>query len=269
MNTIIRTLQEFPRQGAALDTVKLVACLLMVVDHINLIFLDLHPVLWLLGRMVFPLFCFIVAVHVLRGIEPKRYLLKLLPFAVLSQIPYVWMLWDVIFSGNPAAIVLNVIFTLGIGGVLATLFRDKKNVFVGLCLFVALIGELFMPSTIFEFGLFGLLLPLVTVRLLQGSVNGFNLMAVLICLGLCNVQLDGSILLSFGGAFVWQDFMGSFGVSFFASLFMAVGSFHVLRHISEADLGEKSRFMPRYFFHVFYPSHLAIIAALSYFSVFS
>lgn len=269
MSNVMRLLRDFPRQGSAVDMVKLIACLLMVVDHVNLIFLDLHPVLWLMGRLVFPLFCFVVAVHALRGIDPKRYLLKLLPFAALSQIPYVWMLWDVAFLEDPSKIVLNVIFTLGVGGVIAGLFKDKGDVFIWLCLFGALIGELFLPTTIFEFGLFGVLLPLMVVRLLAMdiSVSGMlpmftGLLPMFICLGVCNAQLGWGVVNVI-------EFIEALGIFLLAFLFMAIGSFHVLRHISEANLEEKPRFMPRYFFHIFYPAHLAIIAGLNYFGVFS
>src|SRR6267154_1801028 len=48
--------------GAPLDVVKLVAAILMVVDHVNVIFLAHEAnIWWKLGRIVFPLFCFATA----------------------------------------------------------------------------------------------------------------------------------------------------------------------------------------------------------------
>lgn len=75
--------------GAPLDVVKCVAAALMVGDHVDTILLDGHAVaLWRLGRISFPLFCLVAALHLARGADPGRYALALLVLAVPTQAIY-------------------------------------------------------------------------------------------------------------------------------------------------------------------------------------
>lgn len=71
---------------------KCIACLLMVVDHVNLLFPKVL-VLRVFGRMAMPMFAFMIA----RGYNAtkkhgttKKYLSRLLVFAFLSQPPFVY-----------------------------------------------------------------------------------------------------------------------------------------------------------------------------------
>ena len=75
--------------GAPLDALKLVAAVLMVGDHVDTILLDGHaPILWRLGRVSFPLFCLVTALHLARGGDLGRYALALLALAVPTQVIY-------------------------------------------------------------------------------------------------------------------------------------------------------------------------------------
>ena len=72
--------------GAPLDVIKLIAALLMIVDHVNAVFLGNHPTLWWhIGRMVFPLFCFALVCNLQRGSSVGKYLTMLLVLGAVSQ----------------------------------------------------------------------------------------------------------------------------------------------------------------------------------------
>ena len=65
--------------GVLLDWAKLAAAICMVADHYNLILLDDRvPVLRLFGWMAFPLFCFALACHLIRGINIQKYVSQLI-----------------------------------------------------------------------------------------------------------------------------------------------------------------------------------------------
>ncbi len=87
------------------DLIKVVAMVLMVIDHVAWAF-SRHPDLWrALGRGSFPLFAALLVVGMRRTRNPRRYLMRLTLFALVSQYPFA-----LCFEG------LNIGFTLAIGG---------------------------------------------------------------------------------------------------------------------------------------------------------
>lgn len=86
--------------------IKLLAALLMVVDHVGLIFFPSTTLWRLVGRISFPLFAWLLAQGAKHTRSFSRYLLRLLILGLLSQPIYYFA-----FSSNQ----LNILFTLAIG----------------------------------------------------------------------------------------------------------------------------------------------------------
>mgnify|MGYP002310578445 CR=1 FL=1 len=91
--TALSTRRSF--SGTALKTI---ACITMLIDHMGY---TLFPgVMWLrcVGRVAFPIFCFLIAEGCVYTHDRKKYALRLLVFALLSEIPYnlmnSGMIWD-------------------------------------------------------------------------------------------------------------------------------------------------------------------------------
>jgi hypothetical protein len=95
----------------------------MLLDHLGVFFLP--QVFWLrwLGRLAFPLFGWMIANGARNTHSEKKYLKRLLVFAVISQWPYVWVkgMLESNFWG------LNVIFTLVLGLVAIMVVKRKMN----------------------------------------------------------------------------------------------------------------------------------------------
>ena len=73
--------------GLSQETLKVIACLTMLLDHIGAVLVP-GWTLRIIGRMAFPIYCFLLAEGVHYTRDPKRYALRLAIGAALSEIPF-------------------------------------------------------------------------------------------------------------------------------------------------------------------------------------
>jgi len=73
-------------------TLKLIAVISMLADHVGFVFAakipDFALALRLFGRLAFPIFCYLIAEGYVRTRNVKLYALRLLTFAALSEMPF-------------------------------------------------------------------------------------------------------------------------------------------------------------------------------------
>ncbi len=125
--------------GSAL---KLIAIITMLIDHTAVIFANDFPTLFLtpllelgshtitlyyimrkIGRLSFPIFCFLIAEGFSHTKNQKNYAIKLLLFAFISEIPYNMMKWKGIFYTKSQ----NIFFTLFLGVLMLYIYEKIKN----------------------------------------------------------------------------------------------------------------------------------------------
>ena len=70
------------------DIIKVTAVLTMTIDHIGAFLFPQYIILRIIGRFAMPVFAYGTAIGTIRSKKPERYLLRLLLFAVISQVPY-------------------------------------------------------------------------------------------------------------------------------------------------------------------------------------
>lgn len=112
-------------KGLSGSTLKLIALITMLIDHIGATILarELIAVQWtqtlywvyramrMVGRIAFPIYCFLLVEGFLHTRDRKKYALRLLLFALISEVPF-----DLAFSGKLLEFgYQNVFFTLFIG----------------------------------------------------------------------------------------------------------------------------------------------------------
>lgn len=153
--------------GSAL---KLIAVVSMLIDHSALLLgaelplltvpllgdkITLCYVMRKIGRLAFPIFCFLISEGLVHTRDRTRYLLRLLCFAAISELPF-----NILVSGNLFyAGKQNVFFTLLLGALLICISERKQSEGENavLMIFVLFVSLLVKP----DYGMSGVILILL------------------------------------------------------------------------------------------------------------
>jgi len=222
--------------GSAL---KVVAILSMVVDHCAFFFLphdtQAYEVMRCFGRIAFPMFAFLIAEGFHYTHSRRQYLVTLLVFAFVSEIP--WLLLNNYCGGH------NVMFTLAVGIIALEVFDkliNRKVLAITLITILSLIAERYN----FDYGWRGMWM--------MGVFYMFRLRA--------NLIKDGKSY-NFTPLFPLYPF---FQVLFALPLMMHYGTVGALLASAAILLYNDERGfikgkVAKYAFYAFYPAHLFVI----------
>lgn len=225
METKLRTL------GLTGNQLKLLAILLMTVDHIGAYLLPQYPILRIIGRLAMPIFAFMIAEGCYYTRNRTRYLLTIAAFAAVCQIV------EYIFQHSLMQCIL-VTFSLSIALIYAVDYASQKKSFLSLCLAggvfaavcyicVFLPGDLPVSGFRVDYGFCGVLLP---VFIYMGRTKEEKLM-------LCACGL--AVLAMMGYQYQW-----------FALLAVPLLALYN---------GQRGKCPLKYLFYFYYPLHLAAI----------
>lgn len=128
-------------------TLKVIAIITMLIDHTGAIFNINY--FRMIGRIAFPIFAFLIARGCIYTSNIKKYMLRLLIFAFISEIPFNMMI-NTVFFNEPLNIInlnyQNIFFTLFLGCLLIYIYsnilnklKDKNNNFNANYLLILLI----------------------------------------------------------------------------------------------------------------------------------
>lgn len=126
------------RKGLTGFGIKMIAIITMLIDHIGAAVLEqgvmmetgfvgtwlyVDNILRLIGRIAFPIFCFLIVQGFQHTRDPIKYALRMLLFAFISEIPF-----DLAFHGSVWNFSMqNVYFTLFLGLVVLICFREMEQ----------------------------------------------------------------------------------------------------------------------------------------------
>lgn len=123
------------KKGFTGSDLKWIAIITMLIDHIGaVLFPDMH---WMryVGRIAFPVFCFLLVEGFYHTANVKRYLFRLLLFALISEIPYNLAFYHTVWYPEKQ----NVFFTLAIGLSLLWFWnREREPIFKAGLLVIAM-----------------------------------------------------------------------------------------------------------------------------------
>lgn len=102
---------------------KIIALISMTFDHLWFRGIFSNGVFTCIGRLAFPIFCYQLVEGFEKTSDLKKYKLRLLLFALISEIPFDLFCYNQMFSMNGS----NVMFTLLLGLLCIESLRDIKN----------------------------------------------------------------------------------------------------------------------------------------------
>jgi hypothetical protein len=223
------------------STFKILACCLMVVDHVGDIFFPESFALRFIGRLVFPMFAFLIGEGYRHTKDPASYLGRLFIFALISQPFYM-------FGFKYPHVEYNIFFTLALGLYAIYEFEKTKSIFP--LLFAALASECVKCS----FGAPGVFMIFV----MHYYSKDFKRMALAVFfLGLAGCARKNAWLYFQDPGFVltWA-YLAKHSVS------SLVQPFAFLAVPLIALYNGKPGIRMKYFFYAFYPAHLAIFGII-------
>lgn len=214
------------------NSMKIIAIIAMVLDHIALAFIPITNFLYyifrIIGRVTAPIMFYSLANGFHYTKNKFEYGRRLLLFAVVSQIPYSLFMHDTFFQYDD----YNVLFTLFLGLIALYALYDVNNYIIKILLFV---GSCLL-SLFCEFGIFGILLMLSFYIFRDSKFKILYYSLVCLLYLIIKTFLENSLII-----FV-----------IFSGLFLCIPLFMM-------DSGKKGKLNLKYLFYVFYPSHLLIL----------
>ncbi len=105
------------------STLKLIGIIAMLLDHIGCIFFQDIYVFQIIGSLAVPIFCYFIAEGYYKTRDVKKYLLRIVGLAIISQIPFI-MTFRLAFGETIS--MLNTIFDLALGLVAIWLYDMAK-----------------------------------------------------------------------------------------------------------------------------------------------
>lgn len=210
---------------------KLFAIFFMFLDHFGYSILGKVSVFNFLGRLAFPIFAFQCVQGVIHTRNPKKHMVKLLLFGIVSQIPFILFL-----STFTKVRYLNIFFTLFLGSFSIYLFKNINNKFIGFILVALLstIGEI-LPV---DYGAYGVLLIFIFF--------------------ICDNNIILKILGPFGAILIHNiiNIFKNINLLYIYTISMVFTMFSlVFILLYNGKEGKKSK----YFFYIFYPLHLSLL----------
>lgn len=101
--------------------IKMIALTSMIIDHYGAIFQSGTDIYRIIGRLAFPIYCFLLVEGYFHTKDVKKYAKRLFLFALISEVPF-----DLAFYNKIGFVHQNIFFTLFIG-LAAIYFIDNKE----------------------------------------------------------------------------------------------------------------------------------------------
>ena len=216
----------------------ILAMLLMLCDHLQLTLLPDLPILRCVGRLAFPLFAFMAVEGYLHTRSLKKYLLRLLMLAVISEIPFDLLVSGSVFDPMHQNVIWTIILGLCCIRAFENISADLKKMLSAVVIIASLAAAIIARVDYSSAGV----LTLLAFYAFRGNTVRCRLMQLL-SLAFINLVLLGGI----GFAFPYQA--------------LAVLSLPII-WLYDGSQGPHNGFI-KAANYLFYPAHMLILALFS------
>ncbi|HMH10029.1 MAG TPA: TraX family protein [Candidatus Nitrosopolaris rasttigaisensis] len=252
--------------------IKVIAITAMVIDHVGLIFFPHILLLRIVGRLAFPLFAWLIANGAYYSKNTKLYLIRIFIFAVVAQIPFIFVNRLI----DPSFWELNVLFTLFFGLAAIVLMKKSKNSFTSVL--IVIISAILAEVLNTDYGALGVLAIVVfylffkdikKMIILQICLfTVLSLIPIVVVMALTRVANPVASTLSVNICpSIWINLCFKLSVAIppdfvILNLIEPLGLFSL---IFIAFYGNQEGWKMKYIFYWFYPMHLVILYIIKLF----
>jgi len=265
------------------NALKILAIIAMVSDHIPYLSEfwaeQYYTFPWFLmhafGRLTAPIFFYLLALGYRRTRNANRYTIRLLIFALISYIPYIWY-----FKGTAPGtdaflnyfLELNIIFTLLIGLLLLrTIHEVRNNVIKGILIVLLLLAGFWC-----DYGLYGIAMILVCDACKNSRRNTVLGIGIVMMVSVY-IRVSGWLP---GGDQFFDSFFGTVAMMFNPSYWMfgsvvvmlcqLIPLIFIARHrvwIPGYTGERRPSLLAKWGFYIFYPAHITVLLLIKLFLI--
>ena len=204
------------------NMLKWIAIITMVIDHMGAILFPQYQILRIIGRLAFPLFAFLLVEGYVHTSNLKKYLGRLLLFALIAEIPFdIAMYSQAFYWGHQ-----NVFWTLFLGLLVLYLIDRLPEKWMGLIAGIAIMVVAHLITT--DYGAGGIIVIFALYYFRAKPLIKYIVMAAVFILVFGGIQILGLIVI----------------------IPMLLYN------------GQRGKYSMKYFFYLFYPCHLIVLQLL-------
>ena len=134
-------------------TLKMIAAVTMLIDHVGCIFFPQYVFLRIIGRISFPIFAFLIVEGFMHTKDVNKYILRMMVFAIITEIPFDFAFYGTYNWGHQ-----NVLITFSLAIIAMYIDRlYKRKVGIAAAFALALLAE-FIGS---DYGMFGVIVVMM------------------------------------------------------------------------------------------------------------
>ena len=223
------------------ECLKIIACVTMLIDHVGAVFVptmgnyNLYYAMRIIGRLAFPIYCFLLAEGVAHTKNPVKYGLRLFVGLLLAEIPF-----DLALFGGFTWAHQSVMVTLFLGfGMALAMQKLDRTKLVPVIVF-AFLAELFRT----DYGAWGIMMIALFVMTRERKDRN-------------NLQIIGMLILCY---FMNSALVPIGGIRVPIELFAVLALIPVFLYSGKKSTASKA---VQTVFYLFYPVHLAVLYWIS------
>lgn len=237
--------------GLSSFTLHILAMAFMLMDHMWATVVPDNIWLTCVGRLAFPMFAFMLVEGYHHTGSVKKYMLRLLVFAAVSEVPFNVMVGGSVLYPFHQNVMWTLLLGLGTIYLIDRLIGVRQSLLRLLAAFAAVIISAVL-ATLFMLDYYGYgVLTVLTFYIFRGD-KWLSRLGQLICLALINLELIGGLVMP----------VSLFGLSFdFPQQGFALLSL-VFIWLYNGRQGPHGRAV-KYSFYVFYPLHMLILGLIA------